>query len=46
MKPKMVLVPTLESEKRPKTSFKQLSQSGGVVNAYNAMELAKNKYAR
>ncbi len=39
-KPK-VLLPDGESEKREKGKFAQLSVSGGIVNAYEAMLLAK-----
>lgn len=45
-KPKMFLVPDLKSEKRTKASFTQLSKSGGVVNAYSALVLAKEKYGK
>ncbi len=38
-----VLIPNLESEKRPKGKFNQLSNSGGIVNAYMAMKLAEAK---
>ena len=36
-----VLIPDLESEKRPKGKFSQLSVSGGVLNAYEAMKMAE-----
>jgi subtilisin family serine protease len=36
-----VLFPDLESEKRPKGKFSQLSVSGGVLNAYSAMKMAE-----
>ncbi len=36
-----VLLPAGYGEKRPKTKFKKLSISGGVVNAYNALLLAE-----
>ena len=36
-----VLIPDLESEKRPKGKFSQLSVSGGLLNAYTAMEMAE-----
>lgn len=43
-KPKKVLTPDLEVPKRKKTIFKELSKSGGIVNAYNALLLAKERY--
>lgn len=36
-----VLIPDLESEKRSKTKFNQLSVSGGLLNAYSAMKMAE-----
>ena len=36
-----ILVPDLESEKRPKCKFSQLSVSGGIINAYEAMKMAE-----
>jgi subtilisin family serine protease len=36
-----ILVPDLESEKRPKGKFSQLSVSGGIINAYEAMKMAE-----
>lgn len=36
-----VLIPDLESEKRPKGKFSQLSVSGGLLNAYTAMKMAE-----
>ncbi len=36
-KPRKVRQPLLTGEKRPKTKFSELSVSGGVVNAYNAL---------
>lgn len=41
-----VLLPSLELEKRPKAQFKDLSKSGGVIDAYAAFELAKIKYGK
>lgn len=45
-KPKSFLIPNLKSEKREKASFTQLSKSGGIVNAYSALALAKEKYSK
>ena len=41
--PKKVFLPNVSGGKRKKTSFKKLSKSGGVVNAYNAFMLAKER---
>lgn len=41
--PKKVNLPNVSGGKRKKTSFKKLSKSGGVVNAYNAFMLAKER---
>jgi subtilisin family serine protease len=45
-KPKSILEPSLTAEKRAKTSFSSLSKSGGIVNAYNALLLAQQKYGK
>jgi subtilisin family serine protease len=42
-KPKKVLVPCLDCEKRKKVKFVDLSKSGGIVNAYSAFMLAAEK---
>ncbi len=36
-KPKKVLIPTSSSEKRKKVKFTELSKSGGIANAYEAL---------
>ena len=38
-----VLIPDLENEKRKKVKFSTLSESGGIVNAYEALKLADQK---
>lgn len=43
---KSVLIPGLGLEKKTKTSFSSLSRSGGIVNAYNALLLAQQKYGK
>jgi subtilisin family serine protease len=40
---KKVLIPNLESADRKKVKFSELSKSGGIVNAYNALVLAEGK---
>jgi subtilisin family serine protease len=42
-KPKKVLSPSLEDEKRSKSKFTELSKSGGIVNAYNALIEAEKR---
>ena len=42
-KPKKVLQPTGSGEKRKKVKFTELSKSGGIVNAYNALIEAERK---
>ena len=44
-KPKKVLRPGVnEKNKRPKVKFGDLSKSGGVVNVYNALKLAEERF--
>ena len=43
-KPKKVFKPGLSSDKKEKVTFSELSKSGGVVNVYNALLLAKERY--
>jgi subtilisin family serine protease len=38
-----VLIPDLINEKREKIKFTELSKSGGIVNAYEAMQLAEKR---
>jgi len=45
-KPKKVLLPSEERGKRAKVSFTDLSKKGGVVNAYQALLYAKEKYGK
>ncbi len=40
-KPKKVLLPDEESKKRPKIKFTELSVTGGLINAYQALILAE-----
>lgn len=40
-KPRRVLKPTLTEEKRGKIKFTELSKSGGIINAYNALIAAE-----
>ncbi len=42
-KPRKVLIPTLTNKKRKKIKFSQLSVSGGIVNAYNALLEAERR---
>ncbi len=44
-RPKM-LIPNEESDKRSKAKFKTLSVSGGLVDAYAALQLAEKKYGK
>jgi subtilisin family serine protease len=39
-----VLVPNLENDKRTKVRFSELSKSGGIVNAYEALKRAEELY--
>ena len=45
VKPSKVYVPGRGSEKRATTKFKKLSNTGGVVNAYKALEMAEKMTA-
>lgn len=40
---KKVMIPNLESAERKKVKFSELSKSGGIVNAYNALIMAERK---
>jgi subtilisin family serine protease len=40
---KKVMIPNLQSGDRKKVKFSELSKSGGIVNAYNALVLAESK---
>lgn len=40
---KKVMIPNLQSADRKKVKFSELSKSGGIVNAYNALALAGKK---
>jgi subtilisin family serine protease len=42
-KNKKVLIPNLQKEKKGKAKFSNLSVTGGIVNAYNALKLAEIK---
>ena len=44
--PCKVYVPGRSAEKRKKTKFKKLSNTGGIVNAYKALELAEKRSAK
>ena len=46
VKPSKVYVPGRVAGKRAKTKFKKLSNTGGVVNAYKALELAEKRSAK
>jgi subtilisin family serine protease len=43
VKPSKVFLPGRGAEKRAKTKFKKLSNTGGVVNAYKALVLAEER---
>ena len=45
-RPCKVYVPGRSAEKRKKTKFKKLSNTGGIVNAYKALELAEKRSAK
>ncbi len=40
---KKVLTPNVESPERKKVKFSELSKSGGIVNAYNALVMAESR---
>jgi subtilisin family serine protease len=42
-KPKKVFIPSLKDEKRKKYRFSELSESGGIINAYGALLKAEEK---
>jgi subtilisin family serine protease len=42
-KPKKVLLPEEKSDKRRKTKFTNLSKTGGLINAYEAVKLAEER---
>jgi len=42
-KPRKVYAPNLASKERSKNKFSELAKSGGIINAYRALQLAEER---